>query len=101
MMITSRPHLLTAACRASAAETRTHGAGRAAAWTRGPAREVWEPRNRGTSSCRNDLTMGTESRKVHLAPRGRERRKAGLDPGSHQSKACVGLRVLVTSALNR
>jgi hypothetical protein len=38
--------------------------------------------------------MVAESRKVLLAPRGRERRKAGPDPGSHQQQASTELAVL-------
>ena len=56
------------------------------------------PRHGGQRDLGNDLTMVAGSRKVHLAPRGRERRKAGPDPGSHQSKASTKLHVRVAPA---
>jgi hypothetical protein len=51
------------------------------------------PRHRARPDPGNDLTMVAGSRKVHLAPRGRERRKAGPDPGSHQQQASTKLYV--------
>jgi len=44
-----------------------------------------EPRPHGDLEISaSDLTMVAGTRKVLLAPRGRERRMAVLDPGSHQ-----------------
>jgi hypothetical protein len=51
------------------------------------------PRHGARPDPGNDLTMVAGSRKVHLAPRGRERRKAGPDPGSHQHQASTKLYV--------